>query len=284
VTPKDKAKGQDGAKAPARRKRKGSGMKRDKATRGPGKEAAQDGEGEPALAEEPSGGTLATSPELEKALEEAAAAVDAAAADSAAVAAETTAAATEATAEAAEATAAAAAEAAEAPLDELESIRAELAGAEDRLLRSQADYENFRRRALRERTEAHNYGHQNLVKDLLSTVDNLDRAIDHARSASESGGGDLEGLLQGVELVRREFLGAMARHGVNEIDALGKAFDPALHEAMAQKPDPSVAPNSVIEVLEKGYQLRDRLVRPARVVVTQAPEGEGESGEEEAAD
>jgi molecular chaperone GrpE len=90
--------------------------------------------------------------------------------------------------------------------------------------------------------------------------------------------------LQGVELVRREFLGALARHGVNEIDALGKAFDPALHEAMAQKPDPSVAPNSVIEVLEKGYQLRDRLVRPARVVVTQAPEGEGESGGEEAAD
>ena len=234
-------------------------------------------------AEEPSGGTLATSPELEKALEEAAAAVDAAAAETTAAAAEATAEAAEATAAAAEA-AAAAAEAAEAPLDELESLRAELAGAEDRLLRGQADYENFRRRALRERTEAHNYGHQNLVKDLLSTVDNLDRAIDHARSASESGGGDLEGLLQGVELVRREFLGALARHGVNEIDALGQAFDPALHEAMAQKPDPSVAPNSVIEVLEKGYQLRDRLVRPARVVVTQAPEGEGESGEEEAAD
>jgi molecular chaperone GrpE len=239
-------------------KRKDKAMNRDKATQEPGEEAAQGAEGEPSIDEEPSGGTLAPSPELEQALEEAAAAVDAAAQS--------------------------AAEAEEAPGDELEALRAELGETRDRLLRTQADFDNFRRRALRERTEAHNYGHYNLVKDLVSTVDNLDRAIDHARSASESGGGDLEGLLQGVELVRRELLGALARHGVDEIDALGKAFDPALHEAMAQKPDSSVAANSVIEVLEKGYQLRDRLVRPARVVVTQAPEGDGESGEEEAAD
>jgi molecular chaperone GrpE len=264
-------------------------MGRDKATREPGKEAGQGGEGEPSLAEEPSGGTLATSPELEKALEEAAAAVDAAAEVTAANAeggresAEGGRESAEGGREAAEG-GQASAEAAEAPLDEMGSLRAELEETRDRLLRTQADFENFRRRALRERTEAHNYGHQNLVKDLLSAVDNLDRAIDHARSAGESGGGDLEGLLQGVELVRREFLGALARHGVNEIDALGKAFDPALHEAMAQTPDASVAPNSVIEVLEKGYQLRDRLVRPARVVVTQALEGDGESGEGEAAD
>jgi molecular chaperone GrpE len=236
-------------------------MGRDKATREPGKEAGQGGEGEPSLAEEPSGGTLATSPELEKALEEAAAAVDAAAEVTAANAeggresAEGGQASAEGGREAAEG-GQASAEAAEAPLDEMGSLRAELEETRDRLLRTQADFENFRRRALRERTEAHNYGHQNLVKDLLSAVDNL--------------------------VVRREFLGALARHGVNEIDALGKAFDPALHEAMAQTPDASVAPNSVIEVLEKGYQLRDRLVRPARVVVTQAPEGE--SGEEEAAD
>lgn len=148
-------------------------------------------------------------------------------------------------------------------------VAAELEETRDRLLRLQADFENFRRRALREKTEAHQYGHQNLVKDLLSTVDNLERAIDHAR---RSGGEDLESLLHGVELVHRELLAGLAKHGVAPIEALGKPFDPALHEAMAQTPDASVAPNTVVEELQKGYLLRDRLLRPSRVVVARAPD------------
>ena len=110
----------------------------------------------------------------------------------------------------------------------------ELENTNQRLLRLQADFENFRRRSLAERRDIYQYGHENLVKDLLSTVDNLDRAIGHAR---ESGGGDLESLLQGVELVQREFLGILENHSICEVEALGKAFDPALHEAMAQLPD-----------------------------------------------
>jgi molecular chaperone GrpE len=153
----------------------------------------------------------------------------------------------------------------------------ELQQAQDRLLRLQADFENFRRRALAERRDLFQYGHQNLVKDLLLTVDNLERAIGHAR---ESGGGDLESFLQGIELVQREFLGILEAHSVREIEALGKAFDPALHEAMAQAADDSVAPNTVIDVLEKGYQLRDRLLRPTRVVVAKAPEPDSENGGE----
>jgi molecular chaperone GrpE len=149
----------------------------------------------------------------------------------------------------------------------------------DRLLRLQADFENFRRRALAERRDIYQYGHENLVKDLLSTVDNLDRAIGHARA---SGAGDLESFLQGVELVQRELLGILSEHSVNEVEALGKAFDPAIHEAMAQLPDASVEPNAVIEVLQKGYQLRDRLLRPARVIVAKAPEREDEEGGEAA--
>ncbi len=159
--------------------------------------------------------------------------------------------------------------------DEMEKLRAEAELAHDRLMRMQADFENFRRRALKERTEDRQYGHQNLVKDLLSSVDNLDRAIDHARRAREGGGGDSESLLQGVELVQREVLGALGKHGVFEIEAAGKPFDPSLHEAMAQAPDDSVAPNTVVQVLEKGYQLRSRLIRPARVIVAQAPQGSG---------
>ena len=104
------------------------------------------------------------------------------------------------------------------------------------------------------------------------TVDNLDRAIDHAQKSED---GDLDGLLQGVELVRRDLLTALARNGVAPIEAVGKAFDPAHHEAVAQAPDASVAPNTVTEELQKGYLLRDRLLRPSRVIVSRAPDEEG---------
>ena len=92
----------------------------------------------------------------------------------------------------------------------------------------------------------------------------------------------MESLLQGVELVQRELLTALGKHGVVRIEAVGKPFDPALHEAMAQAPDGSVEPNTVTEELQKGYQLRDRLLRPSRVVVAKAPEpapGTAEAGD-----
>lgn len=154
-------------------------------------------------------------------------------------------------------------------------LREELAETQDRLLRLQAEFENFRKRALRERQEAAQYGSQNLFKELVSVVDNLERAIEHAR---ESGGGDLASFLQGVELVQRELLSVFEKNHVTEIDALGKPFDPSLHEAMAQVESGAVPPNTVIDVLQKGFQLRDRLVRPSRVIVAKAAEGSGRSG------
>jgi molecular chaperone GrpE len=218
----------------------------------------EEAEGWESLAEEASGGSLEPSAELEEALREAADAVeerpasgpppDAPAEPGAGRAGE------------------AGDEGAEA---DSEDTALELKQTQDRLLRLQADFENYRRRALKEHTEAHQYGHQNLVKDLLSSVDNLDRAIEHAK---KSGGGDLESLLQGVELVRRELLTALGKHGVVIIEALGQPFDPSLHEAMAQAPDESVAPNTVVQELQKGYKLRDRLIRPARVIVARAPD------------
>jgi molecular chaperone GrpE len=164
---------------------------------------------------------------------------------------------------------------------ELEHLRAQVTDANDRLLRLRADFDNFRRRAAREHQDALQFGPQNLVKDLLSVVDNLDRAIDHAR---QSGGGDLQSFLQGVELVARELIAVLGKHHVNEIEALGKPFNPALHEAMAQVPADGVEPNTVVDVLEKGYQIRDRLVRPARVVVAKSPDGSDDGGGGEAAD
>ena len=154
------------------------------------------------------------------------------------------------------------------PVAELARLREQLAESQDRALRLQADFDNFRKRALKERQEALQYGHQNLFKDLLSVVDNLDRAIGHAE---ESGGGDLATFLQGVDLVRRELIDVFEKHHVTEIEALGKPFDPALHEAMSQVDSGTVPPNTVVEVLEKGFQLRDRLVRPSRVIVAKAP-------------
>jgi molecular chaperone GrpE len=161
--------------------------------------------------------------------------------------------------------------------EENQALRAELEalrGAEDRLLRLSADFDNFRKRNLREREESHRYGHENLVKDLLATVDNLERAVEHARR----GGGDFESMLQGVELVRRDLHGVLAKHGVTRIEASGEPFDPTVHEAVAQQEDGSVPTNTVVQVYQAGYRLWDRLLRPARVVVSKAPGGGSESG------
>ena len=166
--------------------------------------------------------------------------------------------------------------------EENQALRAELEalrGAEDRLLRLSADFDNFRKRNLREREESHRYGHEIIVKDLLATVDNLERAVEHARR----GGGDFESMLQGVELVQRELHGVLAKHGVTRIEASGEPFDPTVHEAVAQQEDGSVPANTVVQVYQPGYRLLDRLLRPARVVVSRPPGGGGESNGEGAA-
>ena len=210
-------------------------------------------EGWEALSEEESGGVVAPSSELEEALREAAEALDDTGRKREGEPVEVG--------------------PGQAPAEGEEGLALELKQTQDRLLRLQADFENFRRRSTKERLEVSQYGHQNLVKDLLGTVDNLERAIGHAR---ESGGGDLENLLQGVELVQRELLTVLGQHGVTRVAAVGKPFDPAVHEAMAQAPDATVELNTVLEELQTGYQLRDRLLRPARVIVAKAPEGAAE--------
>jgi molecular chaperone GrpE len=215
-------------------------------------------EGWESLSEEASGGSLAPSPELEEALREAEAAVEAR--------------------QAARAGERAAAPPSEAQERQLAELRAEKDRLEDRFVRLQADFDNFRKRTLRERQEALSYGHELVVKDLLPVVDNLERAIEHAQASS---GADFEGMLQGVELVRRELLGALAKHGVSPIEAEGEVFDPNLHEALAQMEDERVPAGRVGRVLQKGYRLRDRLLRPARVMVSRGPAGpkEGEGSE-----
>ena len=148
---------------------------------------------------------------------------------------------------------------------------AELELEKDAHLRLQAEFENFRRRSLKEKQESFKFGHQNLVKDLLSTVDNLERALEHG---AQNAGEEAKGILDGVALVHREILGALAKHAVTEIEAEGKPFDPAVHEAMGQIPNAEAAPNTVLQVLQKGYVIHDRMLRPARVIVSREPTAE----------
>jgi molecular chaperone GrpE len=235
----------------------------------PGEEpsAALGKEPSAAPAEEPPGGTLAANDELEAALREATESVEAREAER------------QAEPRSGEPASAdkilleALSEELQAGREQFEELTKERDELKDRFLRLQAEFENFRRRTLKERQEAHNYGHQNVVKDLLPTVDNLDRAMAHSvESAEGSGGQELRALLQGIELVQRELLGVLGKHGVTKIEAADHTFDPAIHEAMTQVVDDSVPPGTIVQVLEEGYQLKDRMLRPARVVVSKHSE------------
>jgi molecular chaperone GrpE len=151
----------------------------------------------------------------------------------------------------------------------------------DRFLRERADLENLKKRAAREREEALRYGNEALIRDLLPVVDNLERALEHADS---SGGG--QALLEGVNLVLKGLLDALERHGAVRIPALGQRFDPERHEAMLQVESDEHEPNTVVREHQKGYVLRDRLIRPALVAVSKPREGprSSEGGDSQAED
>jgi molecular chaperone GrpE len=140
----------------------------------------------------------------------------------------------------------------------------------DRYLRQVAELENFRKRANRERDEAIRFANEALVKDLLPVVDNLERAVVHAKD-----GGNGKPLVEGVEMVLRGFFDTLAKHGVVPIATVGQRFDPEKHEAMAQIESGSYEPDTVVEEYHKGYLLRDRLLRPALVSVAKTPKSQG---------
>ena len=148
---------------------------------------------------------------------------------------------------------------------------AELADAKDKLLRALAEQQNIRRQMRQEREEAVKYAASRVAEDLLDTLDNLRRAIDSA-AADTSDSTAIQRVLSGVEATERNLLAALARHGVQKIDPLGEAFDPHRHHAMFQRPQADAAEGTVIEVLQPGYMIHDRLLRPAMVGVASAPE------------
>ncbi len=146
----------------------------------------------------------------------------------------------------------------------------------DRFLRSAAELENYKKRVAKEKADLIRYGNEELLKALLPVIDNLERALGHAR-----GKGNEEGIRGGVEMTLQQFLQILQRFGVTPISAEGERFDPARHEAVMEQATDAHAPGHVISELERGYLLNDRLVRPAKVVVAKAPEGTGANTESE---
>ncbi len=149
---------------------------------------------------------------------------------------------------------------AEAPAADAEpSLEALVVELKEKWLRALADLENYRKRTQRERQEELRYRGFEIFRDLVPILDNLDRAL-----ASE---GSLADWKQGVDLTRRQLDGLLRGHGVERIDALGRPFDPSVHEAVSHQPDPAVSEPTVAEELQPGYRLRDRLLRPVAVRV-----------------
>jgi molecular chaperone GrpE len=156
---------------------------------------------------------------------------------------------------------------------ELAALRQRLEAAEktrDEYLKlaksARADFENYQIRARRDQAEERRYAQMPLAHDLLGPLDNLERATAAARKTGETGV-----LVQGVNMVVAQLLDVLKRHGISQIEAQGKPFDPNLHQAVMQEPTAEQPPNTVTKVLEQGYMIHERVLRPARVAVSAAP-------------
>lgn len=163
-------------------------------------------------------------------------------------------------------------------------LLAENAELKDRSLRVMAEMENLRRRTERELRDAKQYSVASFARDMLSVTDNLRRALDtltgETREAADEA---MKGLIQGVEMTEREMLNQLEKHGVRKLEPEGQKFDPNFHQAMFEVPNPSVPANTVVQVVQAGYAIGDRVLRPALVGVSKGgpkeakPASEGEA-------
>lgn len=153
------------------------------------------------------------------------------------------------------------------PVDMLEAARQEAIEARQDMLRMQADMENLRKRLVREQEKARRRTLERFMGDLLPVRDSLERGLEAATDPAAT----VEALREGKQLIMKMLSKVMGDHGLQTIDPSGETFDPEKHEAMTMLPSPDHDENTVIEVLEKGYQLHDRLIRPAKVVVSRKP-------------
>jgi len=142
----------------------------------------------------------------------------------------------------------------------------------DRLLRLAAEVDNLRKRQEREISEVRRFANENLIKELLPVLDNLERALEHGRQSEAP-----EAMLEGLELVYQDFLKVLGRFGITPIDSVGERFDPAFHHAVMEEEAPELEDQTVTNELQKGYLLQNRLLRPAMVVVSRNPRSESKT-------
>src|SRR5262245_38680405 len=167
----------------------------------------------------------------------------------------------------------------EAAMQEISELRAEVEALKDRALRALAEVENVRKRLERERDEARTYSVTRFAREMLTVADNLNRALAAAPQEARARTDDsVRAVLDGVEATARELNAALARHGVKPIEAEGQRFDPNLHQAIAEVPARDVQPGTVVNVVQRGYLIGDRLLRPAMVTVAKADGGAPPSG------
>jgi molecular chaperone GrpE len=172
--------------------------------------------------------------------------------------------------------------AATAVMEDLEALRERTTALEQErdefrglLQRTRADFENYQKRSQRDLVQERRYWHSSLALDLLPILDNFDRAVAAAKQAGETGP-----LVQGVAMIQAQVLDVLKRHGITRIEALGQPFDPNLHQAVMQQPSADQPPNTVLQILEQGFMIHDRVLRPAKVIVSAAPQALSDAGTE----
>jgi len=150
----------------------------------------------------------------------------------------------------------------------IDALEAEKSDLQDKLLRTLAEMENLRRRTIKEITDARVYSTTNFARDMLTVADNIRRALEAApKEVIDAADAAIKGVIDGVELTERDLLNTLERHGVRKLDPLNQKFDPNFHQAMFEVPDPSVPSGTVVQVVQTGFAIGDRVLRPAMVGV-----------------
>ena len=153
-------------------------------------------------------------------------------------------------------------------VDQLAQLEAEVEKYKDVALRAEAEMQNLRRRAERDVQNAHKFGTERLLQNLLPVLDSLEKAIETSEAVGQA---EDDPQLEGIKLCSKLFNDVLTKEGMEALDPLGEPFDPNLHEALSMIENPDLEPNSVMTVIQKGYRLNERLVRPAKVMVSKAP-------------
>ncbi len=150
--------------------------------------------------------------------------------------------------------------------NQLELAQDQANASQDQYLRTMADMDNLRKRTQREKEDSAKFANENILRDILPVIDNLERAVEHVEQSQ-----DCSGLLEGVQMTLTQFGQLLTSFGVKSVDAVGQPFDPAYHQAMGQMESAEHPANTVVQQMQKGYQLNNRLLRPSFVMLAKAP-------------